>query len=261
MTTYRRFTCVERSIAMFLAQDYPDKELIIYNTDVEHPISLDDTFNGVRSLITIINCDTDAETGVPYTNTGAIRRDARKYASGELYITWDDDDLFFPWNIRQCVDGLVSTGKRAWKPYHSFMKQLGYPPTEEFNWMEASVCVYMSDVNRFGFNLKSGPEHTSWFQGLLDEGQLEASKMAVPGYCFYWSDPADIGGHKQSNAVEFARLDNFQRHKLFTTDKALRAFTQKTLADYRDVFQPFDAALESFTLRKPELYKKYIRPI
>ena len=37
MCTYRRFKCVERAMNCFLAQDYPNKELIIYNTDVENP--------------------------------------------------------------------------------------------------------------------------------------------------------------------------------------------------------------------------------
>jgi hypothetical protein len=47
MTTYRRFTCVERSIACFLSQDYENTELIIYNTDDKHPLSLDDTFKDI----------------------------------------------------------------------------------------------------------------------------------------------------------------------------------------------------------------------
>jgi hypothetical protein len=39
-TTYRRFTCVERIVAQFHAQTYPNKELIIFNTDEEYPYSL-----------------------------------------------------------------------------------------------------------------------------------------------------------------------------------------------------------------------------
>jgi predicted class III extradiol MEMO1 family dioxygenase len=46
MPTYRRFTCVERSIACFLAQETElETELIICNTDIEHPLELDDTFS------------------------------------------------------------------------------------------------------------------------------------------------------------------------------------------------------------------------
>ena len=39
MCTYRRFTCVERAVNCFLAQTYQNKELIIYNTDVDNPYS------------------------------------------------------------------------------------------------------------------------------------------------------------------------------------------------------------------------------
>ena len=36
MCTYGRFSCVERAMNCFLAQTYPNKELIIYNTDVDN---------------------------------------------------------------------------------------------------------------------------------------------------------------------------------------------------------------------------------
>ena len=39
-TTYGRFTCVERIVAQYHAQTYPNKELIIFNTDEEHPYEL-----------------------------------------------------------------------------------------------------------------------------------------------------------------------------------------------------------------------------
>jgi hypothetical protein len=159
MTTYRRFTCVERSIALFLEQDYADTELIIYNTDVQYPLSLDETFSVHAHKIKIINNNIDFETKKPYTNVGAIRRDVRLFADGDGYITWDDDDIFFPWNIRQCVDGILQSGKSAWKPYKSFMKQLGKPPELYFNNLEASILVKMSVIDAHGFNLhKTGGE-------------------------------------------------------------------------------------------------------
>ena len=39
-TSYRRFYCVKRIVAQYQAQTYPNKELIIFNTDEEYPYSL-----------------------------------------------------------------------------------------------------------------------------------------------------------------------------------------------------------------------------
>lgn len=76
MPTYRRFTCVERSIACFLSQQTElETELIICNTDVENPLELDDTFTiEDKSKIKIYNTNIDLATGNLYNSTGAIRR-------------------------------------------------------------------------------------------------------------------------------------------------------------------------------------------
>lgn len=259
MTTYRRFTCVERSVACFLGQDYENAELIIYNTDDDHPIHLDSTFDDVRHKIKVINNNIDMETKQPYKNVGPIRRDARVFADGEYFITWDDDDLFFPWNIRQCMDGVTRTNKKAWKPNHSFQKQFGHKPVMKYNYFEASVLVEMQAVQSLGYNLDiTGGEHMKWFKALTAENQLMSDTNSVPGYCFYWSDPPDVAGHKQSAVTEYERLDNFERHKLMTKDIANRALTRKSLMDYQDTFEPFSELIKQLFETKPELCDKYI---
>jgi hypothetical protein len=163
MTTYRRFNCVERSIAMFLSQVCDtETELIIYNTDIDNPLVLDDTFNGITN-IKVINNNIDFETKKPYDNVGSIRRDAVTFAGGDYYITWDDDDLFFPWNIQQCMDGINKTRKLAWKPKESYVMQRGAEPKLEFNNMEASFLVSLDGIKKYGFDLtKTGAEHLNW---------------------------------------------------------------------------------------------------
>lgn len=261
MTTYRRFTCVERSIAMFLAQDYTDTELIIYNTDTKHPLSLDDTFDHIEYKIKIINNNIDFKTKKPYTNVGAIRRDARTFADGDGYITWDDDDLFFPWNIQQCVDGINKTGKSAWKPYNSFIKQRNHDPQLFYNNLEASILVKMEKIDKFGFNLeKTGAEHLGWLDKLREQNDIAVDEYSIPGYCFYWSDEAAIGGHKQSNGHEFARPDNFERHKLYTTDFAKRPLTCTNIIEYSSIFEPFISKFNDIKQTKPNLYNLYIQP-
>ena len=260
MTTYRRFSCVERSIAMFLAQDYHNKELIIYNTDVEHPLSLDASFKSHQHLIKIINNNIDMETKKPYTGVGAIRRDARLFADGEYFITWDDDDVFFPWNITQCVHGINKKRKLAWKPLHSMMKMVNAAPVIKYNYFEASVIADMEAVAHHGYNLdKTGGEHMKWFKAIKERGEMMEDADAVPGYCFYWSDPPDVAGHKQSNLAEYNRADNFARHKLMTTDHAKRAFKLTNfMKDYPHMWSEFQDVFSELQRSKPELFDRYI---
>ena len=218
MTTYGRFTCVERSIAMFLAQDYQGlSELVILNTDIEHPLNLGKSLLGKN--IRIINSDIDTETGVPYTNIGAIRRDAVKYASGQYYICWDDDDIFLPWNNRQGIEGILKTGKKAFKPEKSFFNRKENAELAK-NTMEASVIVALDEV-RNSFRLETGSEHLDWYMRLRDQKELdEHNSNSVPAYAFNWGDPAEIAGHKQSGDIN--NPNNFENHKRHSKDHATR---------------------------------------
>lgn len=255
MPTYKRFTCVERSIACFLAQETElDKELIILNTDIQYPLSLDDTFSlEEKRMIKIINNNIDYHTGEVYTSTGAIRRDAFTHSSGEYYITWDDDDIFLPWNIKQCLDGLVRTGLRAWKPNYSFgwdgnMSQ----PSITGNYLEATVMLYSNEVS---FNLETGPESLSWFNRLLDQKQLIEDDYSIPAYCFYWKDDPNIGGHKQSSFI--GNVNNFTMHMQNTTDTAYKQLSRKYLKEYKDILKCFDKLLSDH--KHQDLVKKYVR--
>jgi len=249
MPTYRRFTCVERSIACFLSQKTElDTELIIMNTDVGHPLELDSTFSDLeKSKIKIFNNNIDFKTNSPYNNTGAIRRDAFTYATGEYYITWDDDDIFLPWNIQQCYEGLKRTGAKAWKPYRSFAWMGGNEyPTVDGNYFEATVMLYSSEVT---FNLASGPESLSWFDRLKSEGQLIEDEYSIPAYCFYWNDDMHVGGQKQSSFTD----NTFAIHAVMTKDFAKKKLTRRNINEYSSILSKF-----SFDSLNQELVSKYV---
>jgi glycosyltransferase involved in cell wall biosynthesis len=209
-TTYRRYRCIERIIEQYLRQDYENKELIIFNTDTDNPMSLD--LEITDRSIKVINCSIDYETGLPYTNRGSICRDAVTHASGDLFMLMDDDDIYLPWYVRQAVDGILLNGKDAWKPEMSFFAT---PDKLELtrNTLEASVIVRMSRIREIGFRQDiTGYEGLSWYTRLRDEGELdEHTKSYVPSYCFNWSDPSDMAGHKQSGDIN--NPDNFENHK------------------------------------------------
>ena len=216
-TTYRRFFCVERIILQFLEQTYKDSELIIFNTDVEYPFEMG--FEHPR--IFVYNNNINYLTGEPYTNRGDICRDAVSHAKGDYFMLADDDDIYLPWHLQQAFDGITENGNDSWKPEKSFFA------TKEkvelsMNTMEASVIVKMNRIKEIGFRSDiTGYEGLSWYTKLRDEGQLdEHNKKYIPSYCFNWSDPSSIAGHKQSGDIN--NPDNFENHKTHSGDYATR---------------------------------------
>lgn len=231
MPTYRRFTCVERSIACFLSQQTElETELIICNTDVDNPLELDDTFSlEDKNKIKIYNSNIDLETSNQYNSTGAIRRDGVSRSTGNLYITWDDDDIFLPWNIQQCYNGLIRTQARAWKPHKSIMWWREHP-TLEHNFLEATIMMYIEEAI---FTQNSGLENLNWYNRLEQNKTLVSDTYSIPAYCYYWKDPKEIGGHKQGNAEDIEKPNNFQIHMENSKDTATRLLTKRNIRDYK----------------------------
>ena len=212
-TSYRRFYCVRRIVAQYQAQTYPNKELIIFNTDEEYPYSL-----GIEDdSITIVNNGKDYETGEPYANRGQICRDAVTHATGDYFMLADDDDIYLSWHLQQAVDGIEANGKDAWKPEQSFFATSDKLEMA-MNTMEASVIVKMDRIREIGFRSDiTGYEGLSWYTKLRDEGNLnEHNKEYLPSYCFNWSDPSEVAGHKQSGDIN--NPDNFENHKKASLD-------------------------------------------
>lgn len=80
--TYGRPSQLNEAVACFMAQSYADKELIIFNTLPEQKIA----FN--HPNVRIFNCDQRPES------LGMCRNFAAEMATGDVLVTWDDDDLY-----------------------------------------------------------------------------------------------------------------------------------------------------------------------
>lgn len=252
MTTYGRATCVERSIGMFLNQDFKgEKELIVFNTDVQYPLELEQKYDN----IIIINNDKDYYTKESYDNVGAIRRDALCHAEGDYYICWDDDDIFLPWNITQCVEGVIRTGKKAWKPKKSFFNSGGNISLVQ-NTLEASVMADLNFVRDYGFYLETGKEHLLWYTELRNQKELnENDDLSIPGYCFNWNDP-EIAPHKQSGNI--GHPDNFRDHKKSSVDHATKKLIP--LINLDEVYKPYLKYInDNPILFNQELINKYTK--
>jgi len=211
--TYGRFKCVERVMNCFLAQDYPNKELIIYNTDTSSPYNV-----GQSSFaITIVNCQNDSITQKPYTNVGAIRRDALMFATGDYVVTWDDDDIFLPHFMSQSINRMAETGLPSFKPEKSFFYS-GDNLRLVMNTLEASVVASMDLVRKYGYLLETGKEGLAWYTKMRDNKQLdEHDTYYIPSYCFNWNDGQEMEApHKQSGDID--NPNNFNNHKEASKD-------------------------------------------
>lgn len=253
-TTYRRFYCVRRILAQFYAQTYPHKELIIFNTDMEFPYEM---LVNVSNVI-IVNNDKDYQTGLPYTNRGQICRDAVTHASGEYFMLADDDDIYLPYHLEQAVKGIESNGMDAWKPEKSlFATREGIKLVQ--NTLEASVIVKMNRIREIGFRSDiTGYEGLSWYTKLRDEGQLdENNKKYVPSYCFNWSDPTEIAGHKQSGDID--NPNNFDIHKEQSKDVAKYKLTPISREELdKEYLKYYDCIVKYRNEFDTESYKTYI---
>lgn len=213
MCTYGRFEIVRQSITMFIAQDYPNKELVIFNT-AQTPLVLDDSLS-YRGDIRVVN-QTTKSNGEDYASLGDVRNSSLEHADGDLYICWDDDDLFMPWHISQAVENYIQCDELAWKPDVSYMSTNGGNSFKGIvgNSMEASFVVDMTQIKKCGFSTnKSGAEHvdggwlsqTSWRQ--QDVSPFES-------YGYIWGDTR--APHKTSGTINDE--GNFENHKLRSDD-------------------------------------------
>lgn len=252
-TTYRRFYCVKRIVAQYLAQTYYNKELIIFNTDMEHPYELGFEDESIK----IINNDTDYLTNLPYTNRGDICRDAVVHATGDYFMLADDDDIYLPWHLQQAVDGIEELKSDAWKPEKSFFSSPGRVELS-MNTLEASVIVKMNRIREIGFrNDITGYEGLSWYTKLRDERQLnEHNKNYIPSYCFNWSDPSEIAGHKQSGQI--GSLNNFENHKLASRDFVTEKLTSISESELNICYQKyFDYLNNNKDIFNQQYFNKY----
>jgi len=126
MGTYGRYGLVCESLACFLQQSAIESAtLLIYN---QHPSPL--FFDHPR--VRIVN-----ETG-PKVSLRHIRQRMHELArpDADLIHWWDDDDLYLPWHLQDCLDHVGDAV--AWKPASSWMSEANRRFSRQRNRFEGS---------------------------------------------------------------------------------------------------------------------------
>jgi ADP-heptose:LPS heptosyltransferase len=144
MPTADRRPFVAQAVRYFLAQDYPEKELVV----------ADDGADAVSDLI-------PTDPRIRYFHqpgrqpVGKKRNFACQSAQGSVIVHWDDDDWSAPWRLRAQVEGLRNakadicgldrvflyspTDQRAWEYF--------YPPGQR-RWVYGASLCYTKDFWR-----------------------------------------------------------------------------------------------------------------
>jgi hypothetical protein len=141
MGTYGRYALVCEALACFLQQSaLSQATLLIYN---QHPVPL--RFDHPR--VRVVN-ETPPAGSLRY-----IRQRMHELAdpAAELIHWWDDDDLYLPWHLQDCLDHIA--GNVAWKPASSWMSERNVTFSRHVNTFEGS-WIFRADY------LKAAPLHT-----------------------------------------------------------------------------------------------------
>jgi glycosyltransferase involved in cell wall biosynthesis/GT2 family glycosyltransferase len=99
MPTANRRRFVPDAIALFLALDYPNAELVVLDDGEDAVGDLMPSDPSVRYL-----------RGPRHRSLGAKRNAACEVANGEIILHWDDDDWYAPHRVRLQVEALRATG-------------------------------------------------------------------------------------------------------------------------------------------------------
>ena len=165
--TYGRAGVLREAVSCFLAQDYPDAELIILNNHPQ-PLVVPEPLPRVRIVHEPV-----------YPTLGDCRNRLLELADGEFVRTWDDDDLYLPWAIRQGVEGIGAAP--SWKPQFSWHSQRNSVYGLNWNRYEASWTVRADALRRIGYKPNSGgDEHAPLFALPMAEGDV------LPSYVYRW---------------------------------------------------------------------------
>jgi hypothetical protein len=112
----------------------------------------------------------------------------------------------------------------------------------------------MNRIREIGFRSDmTGYEGLRWYTVLRDEKQLdEYNENYVPSYCFNWSDPSEVAGHKQSGDIN--NPNNFDNHKDCSTDFASLPLTPLNYMELWNVYKPYFEWLKSKKLELNDAY-------
>lgn len=194
--TSGRHWCMERTLGMFLNQDYIGKHiLLIYNNS---DVSLELNLNNLpeNKEVILINNYKSKTTRMPYNNLGEIYMDCLDYIEKldlkpDIINHMDDDDIYLKNHISEGVNGYVKGSLLAYKPKKSYYKDLNGVSLVE-NVLEPSIFVNYNHLKNHGYYQRSVDLHHKWLQPLIETNQIFVDPNGPATFIYDWNHEVPI---------------------------------------------------------------------
>lgn len=175
MGTYGRYTLACEALASFLQQTaVEDATLLVFN---QHPEPL--YFDHPR--VTVIN------EQMPKSGVRKIRLRMMELCdqSADFVHWWDDDDLYLPWHLEDCLSHIGSSP--GWKPHRSWtLSKSGYKLVA--NNYEASIMYRFDALRAAPIDTHPGYSDHPIFMQLYHSRQLATTEMGdLSSYLYRWA--------------------------------------------------------------------------
>lgn len=221
--TRGRYELLRASVSYFILQDYPNKELLIFNN---HSVGIElSEFVKDQGNIHLINAGEFSATPAAY-NAALSYVDSFGGDESEFIAIWDDDDIYFPWHLSTAVKYLSRGTHEAVGPLDKIMinsDREEYPKlVTTRNTCEGSMVVKKSCLKEHGFGPGAPPParqrhpHPQWTS--------KVSMFKYPSednsFVYFWRDPNRVKSyyHNQTNehdAVARGNVDTGEGKPLY----------------------------------------------
>lgn len=177
MSTYGRYAMVCEALACFLAQSEIGKAtMLIYN---QHPVPL--RFDHPR--VRIVNEELEAE---PLRHVRQRMLDLADPSADFIHF-WDDDDLYLPWHLEDCLKRIGD--RAAWKPANCWVSRRNTEFSRESNMFEGSWTFRAGYLKACALDTHPDyVDHPAYMQ-TLDAGKLATTDLqGRTSYIYRWAD-------------------------------------------------------------------------
>lgn len=236
--TAGRHNCLERIVKYFLDQDYAGDHLLLIYNNSEIAQELGSFSYPKNKRIFLINNSLDKRTNAPYTNLGAIYRDALLYVPSltQIVCHMDDDDAYLPNHISEGVKGFQNAllaEKLAYKPEQSWYRHEA-GTVRAGNTLEPSIFIDYDFLCKHGYSMETGAQHLLWHNALVQDNLLLVDPAGIPTFIYVW-DGKEPGVWKTSgDAGNVNNFNNYRRASQNHGDRIITPVSDQEIAPYYD---------------------------
>lgn len=239
--TNGRFSYLKRLLTCFLAQEYDNKELLIYNNA---PVGIQ--LKPLRN-VTLINNNIDQVTGTGYNDVGSIYRDALKHVPKDCaFISiMDDDDIFLPNHFSLGAEFLSKNFHyKVWRPGWHFLKSgmFDVELKKTIQNLEGSCIIDFAFLREVNFEINTSLKYNlKWLYEAMVRGVFyQENDKIEPSFCCEYgqTDIFHISSYSFNNPTATLReMEKFiTKIADYGEGELLEPWSKTKLLDYLELY-------------------------